>query len=140
MAAVGAVAFVVLAVVLVPWNPVPGGGPTTLPARDTILERPSSPAPTTTAARPAASAAARWSVSLAVTCWLGFTRAGLRLVGRLRGWWWVRVVLGVAAVNLVGRLVTLPFAVGRLPQAGVATGCRPRPGRTGCATWPCRGW
>jgi STE24 endopeptidase len=54
-----------------------------------------------------------WSslaVSMLVVCWLGFTRAGGRLVGRLRGWWWVRVLLGVAAVSLVGRLATLPFA------------------------------
>ena len=55
-----------------------------------------------------------WSsllVSLVVVCWLGFTEAGARLVGRLRGWWWVRVVLGVALVSLVGRLATLPFAI-----------------------------
>ena len=48
---------------------------------------------------------------MAVVCWLGFTAAGRRLVGRLRGWWWVRVLLGVALVSLVGRLATLPFAV-----------------------------
>ena len=59
---------------------------------------------------------ARWlgwsslAVSLAVVCWLGFTRAGQRLVGRLPGWWWVRVLLGVALVSLVGRLATLPFS------------------------------
>ena len=110
MAAVGAVAFVVLAVALVPWNPVPGGGPTTLPARDTILGA------AQLARAEDYSGPARYLgygslvVSLAVTCWLGFTRAGLRLVGRLRGWWWVRVILGVAAVNLVGRLSTLPFS------------------------------
>jgi STE24 endopeptidase len=108
--AVGALAFVVLAAALVPWHPVPGGGPTTLPAADTILT------PAQLARAHDYSAPARFLgyvslvVSLAVTCWLGFTRAGLRLVGRLPGWWWVKVVLGVAAFNLVGRLVTLPFA------------------------------
>ena len=110
MAVVGAVAFVVLAVALVPWNPVPGGGPTTLPARDTVLGA------AQLVRAEDYSGPARYLgygslvVSLAVTCWLGFTRAGLRLVGRLRGWWWVRVILGVAAVNLVGRLSTLPFS------------------------------
>ena len=51
---------------------------------------------------------------MAVVCWLGFTRAGQRLVGRLvarvGGWWWVRVLVGVALVLLAGRLATLPFA------------------------------
>ncbi len=110
VAAVGAVGFVALALALVPWNPVPGGGPTSLPARDTILDA------TQLARAEDFSGPARYLgyaslvVSLAVTLWLGFTRAGLRLVGRLRGWWWVRVLLGVAAVNLVGRLSTLPFS------------------------------
>ena len=108
--AVGAVAFVALAAALVPWHPVPGGGPTTLPAADTILS------PAQLARAHDYSGPTRilgyvsLAVSLAVTCWLGFTRAGLRLVGRLPGWWWVKVVLGVAAFNLVGRLATLPFA------------------------------
>ncbi len=110
VALVGAVAFVALAAALVPWHPVPGGGPTSLPAPDTIL----SPAQLARAEDYAGPGRiigyASLVVSLAVTCWLGFTRAGLRLVGRLPGWWWVRVVLGVAAFNLVGRLSTLPFA------------------------------
>jgi STE24 endopeptidase len=108
--AVGAVAFVVIAAVLVPWHPVPGSGPTSLPAVDTILT------PSQLSRAEGYSGPARMlgyvslAVSLAVTCWLGFTRAGGRLVGRLPGWWWVRVLLGVAAVDLVGRLATLPFA------------------------------
>jgi STE24 endopeptidase len=110
VAVVGAVVFVAVAAVQVPWHPVPGGGPTTLPARDTILGA------AQLARAENYSEPARYLgygslvVSLAVTCWLGFSRAGLRLVGRLRGWWWVRVILGVAAVNLVGRLSTLPFS------------------------------
>ena len=111
VAVVGAVIFVTLAVVLVPWHPVPGGGPSTLPAPDTVLS------PEQLARAEAYAGPARWLgwssllVSLVVVCWLGFTEAGARLVGRLRGWWWVRVVLGVALVSLVGRLATLPFAV-----------------------------
>jgi len=103
--------FVTLAVVLVPWHPVPGGGPSTLPAPDTVLS------PEQLARAEAYAGPARWLgwsslvVSLVVVCWLGFTEAGARLVGRLRGWWWVRVVLGVALVSLVGRLATLPFAI-----------------------------
>jgi STE24 endopeptidase len=111
VAVVGAVLFVTLAVVLVPWHPVPGGGPSTLPAPDTVLSREQ------LARAEAYAGPARWLgwsslvVSLVVVCWLGFTEAALRLVGRLRGWWWVRVVLGVALVSLVGRLATLPFAI-----------------------------
>jgi STE24 endopeptidase len=108
--AVGAVAFVAIAIILVPWHPVPGGGPSSLPAPDSILT------PKQLARAESYSGPARilgyvsLVVSLGVTCWLGFTRAGLRLVGRLPGWWWVRVLLGVAAFNLVGRLSTLPFS------------------------------
>jgi STE24 endopeptidase len=107
---VGGVAFVALAAALVPWHPVPGGGPTSLPAPDSVLP------PDQLARAEAYSGPARllgWSslaVSMLVVCWLGFTRAGQRLVGRVRGWWWVRVLLGVAAVSLMARLATLPFA------------------------------
>lgn len=107
---VGGIAFVVLAAVLVPWSPVPGGTPA---AAD--------PASVFTPAEIArgedyARFARLWSwsslaVSLAVACVLGFSRWGRRLVARLPGWWWVRVVLAVAAVELIGRVVTLPFAV-----------------------------
>ena len=108
--AVGGIAFVVLALWLVPWSPVPGGTPDPAPASSVF-----------TAAEIArgedyARLTRLWSwsalaVSLAVSCVLGFSRWGRRLVGRLPGWWWVRVVLAVAAVELVGRLATLPFAV-----------------------------
>jgi STE24 endopeptidase len=111
VAVVGAVAFVVLAAAFVPWDPVPGGGPTSLPAPEAVLP------PEQLARAEAYAGPARilgWcslAVSLAVVCWLGFTSAGLRLVGRLHGWWWVRVIVGVALVLLAGRLATLPFAV-----------------------------
>jgi STE24 endopeptidase len=108
--AVGGIAFVVIAAALVPWNPVPGGAPD-----------PADPASVFTPEQIAAGEHfARWSrvwswsslaVSLVVACVLGFTDAGRRLVARLPGWWWVRVVLAVALVEVIGRLVTLPFAV-----------------------------
>ena len=107
----GAAAFVVLAVVLVPWSPVPGGTPAPVPP-DSVF-RPAQVA--------RAEEYARWAriwswsslaVSLVVACLLGFSRWGRRLVERLPGrWWWVRVVLAVAVVVLIGRVVTLPFAV-----------------------------
>jgi STE24 endopeptidase len=108
--AVGGIAFVVLAVLLVPWHPVPGGTPSPA-AADSVFT------PAEIARAEAYSQWARvwsWSslaVSLVVACLLGFTRWGQRLVGRLPGWWWVRVLLAVAVLELVGRVVTLPFAV-----------------------------
>ena len=111
VAVIGAIAFVTLAALLVPWNPVPGGGPTSLPSPESVLPR------AQLDRAEAYAGPARWlgwasyAVSMTVVCWLGFTAAGRRLVGRLRGWWWVRVLLGVALVSLVGRLATLPFAV-----------------------------
>ena len=108
--AVGAAAVAVLVVLLVPWDPVPGGTPP-----------PADPSTIFTSAQVAraedyARLARLWSwsslvVSLVVACLLGFSRWGPRLVARLPGWWWVRVVLAVLAVELLGRLATLPFAV-----------------------------
>lgn len=108
--AVGGLAFVVLAALLVPWSPVPGGTPAAV-----------DPATVFTPAEIArgedyTQVARLWSwsslaVSLLVACVLGFSRWGRRLVARLPGWWWVRIVLAVAAVEVVGRIVTLPFAV-----------------------------
>ena len=111
VAVIGAIAFVTLAALLVPWDPVPGGGPTTLPSPESVLPR------AELDRAEAYAGPARWlgwasyAVSMTVVCWLGFTAAGRRLAGRLRGWWWVRVLLGVALVSLVGRLATLPFSV-----------------------------
>ena len=54
-----------------------------------------------------------YGISLLVSCVLGFTPLGARLVrrvgGRLR--WWLAVPLGVSVLLLIGRLVTLPFAL-----------------------------
>lgn len=110
VAAAGAVAFVLLAALFVPWDPIPGGGPSSLPAPDDVLP------PEQLARAEAYVGPARllgWSslaVSMAVVCWLGFTSTGARLVDRLPGWWWVRVLLAVALVSLLGRLATLPFS------------------------------
>nr|WP_227464408.1 M48 family metallopeptidase [Nocardioides lijunqiniae] len=107
---VGLVAFVALAVWLVPWHPVPGGdlraadpGSVFTPEQ---LDR----------AEDFSRQARIWSwsslvVSLLVACWLGFSRRGRALFSRLPGRWWVQVPLAVALVELVRRVVTLPFAV-----------------------------
>ncbi|MGY2704087.1 M48 family metallopeptidase [Nocardioides sp. HB32] len=108
--AVGGIAFVVIAAVLVPWHPVPGGTPPPVAASSVL---------TSEQVRRAEdfSALARtwgWSslaVSLVVACVLGFSSWGRRIVARLPGWWWVRVVLAVLVVALIGRLATLPLAV-----------------------------
>jgi STE24 endopeptidase len=106
----GGVAFVVLAVALVPWDPVPGG--------PVVPADPAAYFSATEIAR--GDDFARWArvwswsslaVSLLVACVLGFSRAGRSLVGRLPGPWWARVPLAVAAVEVIGRVVTLPFAV-----------------------------
>jgi STE24 endopeptidase len=104
------VALVVLAAVLVPWQPVPGGTPAPVPARSVFT------ADQVARAEDYARWARAWSwsslaVSLVVACVLGFGSTGRRLVERLPGWWWVRVVLAVAALELLGRVLTLPFAV-----------------------------
>lgn len=110
VALVGGVAFVVLALWLVPWHPVPGGtpGPVRADSVFTVGE--------IQLAEEFARTARLWSwgsllVSISVAAWLGFTAGGLRLIRRLRGPWWLRVVLAVVALSVVGRLATLPFAV-----------------------------
>lgn len=108
--AVGAVAFVALAAVLVPWNVVPGGALTPTPA-DVVF---------TPEQIRRAEEFSRWArvwswsalaLSLAVACWFGFTSRGRRLVTRMPGSWWLQVPLTVAALALIARLVTLPCAV-----------------------------
>ncbi len=109
VAVVGAVAFAALFWWLVPTDPV-GHAVTPASAADVF-----SPAEIARA-----ESFSRWArvwgwgslvVSLAVACWLGFSAAGARVVDRLPGPHWLVVVLAVAGFELVGRLVTLPFAI-----------------------------
>jgi STE24 endopeptidase len=107
---VGTVAFVAVAAWRIPWHPVPGGTPPPAAAESVFTSAQIARANAYT--DPARHLAwASLAVSLVVTLVLGFTSLGPRLVGRLRGWWWVRVLLAVLLLAVVGRLVTLPFAV-----------------------------
>ncbi|WP_179670254.1 M48 family metallopeptidase [Nocardioides thalensis] len=120
---VGAAGFLLVAVWFVPWEPVAGGAPDPVSARSVFtaaqIER----------AEEFSSAARFWSwsslaVSLLVACWLGFGRRGRALADRTRGPQWLRVVTVVALLALIGRLATLPFAIGyrRLAlDAGLST-------------------
>lgn len=102
--------FVLLAALMVPWSPVPGGLPEPPPA-DSVF-----PADQIARAEQFSRTARLWSwssllVSVAVACVLGFSGLGRQLVALLPGPWWTQVVLSVAALALVGRLVTLPFGL-----------------------------
>ena len=107
---VATAAFVAVAAWRIPWHPVPGGTPAPA-AADTVFT-PAQVARANAYTDPARHLAwASLAVSLVVTLVLGFTPLGARLVARLRGWWWVRVLLAVLMLALIGRLVTLPFAI-----------------------------
>jgi STE24 endopeptidase len=107
---VATAAFVAVAAWRIPWHPVPGGTPPPA-AADTVFTA-AQIARANAYTDPARHLAwASLAVSLVVTLVLGFTPLGARLVARLRGWWWVRVLLAVLMLALIGRIVTLPFAI-----------------------------
>ncbi|KRF18036.1 peptidase M48 [Nocardioides sp. Soil797] len=107
----GAVLFVLLAWLVVPWQPVPGGMPEPASASDVFTQ----------VQIQRGEDYAHWSrliswaslaVSLVVSCLLGFTTWGSRLLGRKTRRWPVTVIGLTAVVLLIGRVVTLPFALG----------------------------
>jgi STE24 endopeptidase len=107
---IGISAFVLVATWLVPWSPVPGGAPDPV-AADSVFS-----ADQIQRAEDYARWARVWgwsslALSLAVACWLGFSARGRRLAERMPGRWWVQVILVVAALDLIGRLVTLPLGI-----------------------------
>jgi STE24 endopeptidase len=107
---VAGAAFVVVAALYMPWHPVPGGTPPPVSA-DAVFT-PAQLARANAYADPARHLAwASLAVSLAVAIVLGFTPLGARLVGLLRGWWWVRVLQAVLVLAVIGQLATLPFAI-----------------------------
>ncbi len=131
VAVAGSIAFVLLALWLVPWHPVPGGMPSGVPA-DQVFS-----ASQIARAESFARQARIWgwsslALSLAVASVLGFSSWGRRLMdaltSRVRGPWWLHVVLGAGAVLLIGRLATLPLSLAlrsRLIDYGLTTQSTP---------------
>ena len=113
---VGVVAFVVLAAVLIPWHPVPGGMPGPVPA-SSVLSRAQVDRAESWSAWARVWSWSALAVSIVVPASLGFTRHGRRLVDRLPGRWPVRVLLAVVVVELAVRLATLPMAVAQQQHA-----------------------
>ena len=110
VAVVGALAFVVIAVLLVPWDPIPGG-PLHPPSASSVFTAEQIQRAEDYSGAQRLLSWASLAVSLAVACVLGFSRVGARFVDRVRGPWWWRVVVAVAALAVVGRLATLPFSI-----------------------------
>jgi STE24 endopeptidase len=107
---VGALAFVIIAVLLVPWDPIPGG-PLHPPSASSVFTAEQIQRAEDYSGTQRLLSWASLAVSLAVACVLGFTSIGSRFVDRVRGPWWWRVVVAVAALAVVGRLATLPFSI-----------------------------
>lgn len=103
-----AAAFVVVAWLVVPWTWLPGGRVEAVPAGSVFsVEEIARGERVSSLLRQAA-----WgnlAISLLLAALLGFTRIGSRLVGRIPGPWWVKVVLGCFAVSLVGAVAALPL-------------------------------
>jgi STE24 endopeptidase len=110
VAVAGALAFVVIAVLLVPWDPIPGG-PLHPPSASSVFTAEQIQRAEDYAGTQRLLSWASLAVSLAVACVLGFSRLGAGFVERVRGPWWWRVVVAVAALAVVGRLATLPFSI-----------------------------
>jgi len=100
---------VAAALVLVPVDVLPGAHPVVDAGRDFTPAQLAREQEFHRALRP--SAYASLVLGLVVAGVLGVTRLGSRLVGRLPGGRTGQVVLGVLAVTLIGRLLTLPLDV-----------------------------
>lgn len=100
-------AVLVVSVLTVPWDVLPGGQPHVDVARDFTPAQVARERAYHAALRPPAYTSL--AVSVLVAAVLGLSSAGARLVGRLPGPWWVRVPTATVVVVLIGRLVTLPL-------------------------------
>jgi STE24 endopeptidase len=108
LVAVGALGFAMLAALLVPWHPVPGGSPDPVAASSVFT------AAEISRAESYAHGARLigWStlgLGLLVSGWLGFTQRGARLTGRRRWPWPITVVVLTALVIVVRKAVVLPL-------------------------------
>ena len=108
---VGGLGFVLVAWLRVPWHWLPDGRQLTpVSPSDAFTRAQLARAESYSSAQRLLSLSS-YAVSLLVTFGLGFSPLGARLLGRLRGWWWVRVTLGCFVLLLLGEVVTLPFAL-----------------------------
>jgi STE24 endopeptidase len=110
VAVVGALVFVVIAALLVPWDPIPGG-PLHPPPASSVFSGEQLRHAEDYAGTQRLLGWGSLVVSLVVACALGLGPAGARLVDRVGGPWWWRVVVAVVALAVAGRLATLPFSI-----------------------------
>lgn len=108
--AIGVVAFVALAAVRVPWHPYPGG-PLDVPDASAVFDAGQLRRMEDYSSQVRLLSRLSLAATLAVACLVGLTPLGRRLVRRLRGPWWLRVVQGVVALEVVAAVVALPFSV-----------------------------
>jgi STE24 endopeptidase len=101
--------FAVVAGLLVPWHWVPGGHYEHVSAHD-VFSAAQIKRGTSYSSSQRHLGWASLAVALVVALLLGLTRLGRLLLGRLRGPWWFRVVLGTLALLVIGVVVTLPFS------------------------------
>ncbi len=106
------VVLVVLGVVLVPWDWVPGGELHAAAPLDVFTREQIARAEEYASVRRYLGWAS-YAVSLLVAGVLGFTPIGARLMRRLFGGrrWFVAVPLGVLVLLVIGRVATLPFSI-----------------------------
>jgi STE24 endopeptidase len=106
----GALAFVVIAALRVPWDPIPGG-PLHPPSATSVFTRAEIQRAEDFAGLQRILSWSSLAVSLVLACVLGFTELGARVVDRVRGPWWWRVVVAVVGLTLADLLVTLPLTI-----------------------------
>jgi STE24 endopeptidase len=110
VAVIGGLAFVVIAALRVPWDPIPGG-PLHPPPASSVFTRAEIQRAEDFSGLQRVLSWSSLAVSLVLACVLGFTEVGARLVDRVRGPWWWRVVVAVVGLTLADVVVTLPLAV-----------------------------
>ena len=107
----GGLGFVLVAWLRVPWQWLPDGQQITPVSPSEVFTHAQLVRADDYASAQRTLSLTSYAVSLLVTFVLGFTPLGARLLGRLRGWWWVRVTLGCLLLLLLGQVVTLPLAL-----------------------------
>jgi len=111
-AAVAGLLFAVVAGVLIPWDWVPGGDLRPVTAPELFTRAEIDRAEDFSSVRRYLGWAS-YFLTLLFALLLGLTRLGSRLLRRVQGRlpWWMAVPLSVLVLLLLGRLLTLPFAV-----------------------------